>query len=382
MSSRTKRFKLLFSLLLGILFSKPGIHAQNDVTLYTPYINISVPPGESVDYTIEVINNGKGVENVPLSISGIPSGWNYTLKSGGYSVSQVSVLPGDRKSVNFRVEIPVQIEKGTYRFRLNAGSKGVLPLSVNVSKKGTFKTEFTCQQANMQGHSKSNFAYNAMLKNLTAGKQLYALVATAPPGWEVIFKANYKQATSVEIEPNLSTDIGIEINPPDNIEAGSYVIPVKASTNSTAAQLDLQVVISGSYNIMLTTPSGLLSSKITAGDTRKIDLIVNNTGSSVLSDINLSHTAPANWEVSFEPKKIDNLLAGKSAQVIATVKADKRAIPGDYETIFEAKTNEVSSKAAFRIFVRTPMIWGWIGVLIIAFAIGLVFYLFRKYGRR
>jgi uncharacterized membrane protein len=32
--------------------------------------------------------------------------------------------------------------------------------------------------------------------------------------------------------------------------------------------------------------------------------------------------------------------------------------------------------------VRTPMLWGWIGIFIIIAAIGIVWYLFRKYGRR
>ncbi len=381
MSSRTTHLKLL-SLICGIFFLSQFTQAQSDVTLYTPYTSISVPPGESVEYAVDIINNGKEVKNVPVSVSGIPKSWTYTMKSGGYTVTQVSVLPNDRKTLNLRVEIPVQVNKGNYRFRINAGSVGALPLNVNVSKQGTFKTEFTCNQINMQGNSNSTFTFNATLKNRNAEKQLYALVANAPVGWEVIFKANYKQATSVEIEPNLTSEIGIDINPPDNIETGTYVIPVKASTNATSASLDLQVVISGRYEMNVTTPTGLLSSKITAGDTRKIDLVVINTGSSILSDINLSATAPSNWEVSFEPKKIDNIMAGQSAKVVATVKADKRAIPGDYETVFEAKTNEVTSKATFRIFVRTPMIWGWMGILIILFAIGIVYYLFRKYGRR
>jgi uncharacterized membrane protein len=86
--------------------------------------------------------------------------------------------------------------------------------------------------------------------------------------------------------------------------------------------------------------------------------------------------------VSFEPKKIDNILAGKSALVKATIKADKKAIPGDYETTIIAKTNEISSQAAIRVFVRTPMLWGWVGVVVILISLGIVYNLFRKYGRR
>jgi uncharacterized membrane protein len=48
----------------------------------------------------------------------------------------------------------------------------------------------------------------------------------------------------------------------------------------------------------------------------------------------------------------------------------------------ECKTPEVSSKISFRISVETPLLWGWVGVLIILAALGSVWYLFRKYGRR
>ena len=64
------------------------------------------------------------------------------------------------------------------------------------------------------------------------------------------------------------------------------------------------------------------------------------------------------------------------------IKADKKAIPGDYVTNIEARTPETSSKLSFRISVETPLLLGWIGVIIIIIALGTVYYLFRKYGRR
>jgi uncharacterized membrane protein len=383
MLSRTKYFRQFLSLVLGILFLSSHIaFAAPGVTLYTPYTKISVPPGESIDYTIDVINNTTELQNVGISLSGIPKGWNYTLKSGGWTISQLSILPNERKSLSLKVEVPMQVNKGNYYLKIAAVGFSTLPLVINVSKQGTFKTEFTTDQSNMQGNNKSTFTFNATLKNRTADKQLYALMANVTPGWEVTFKANYKQATSVEIEANNSASVTIEMKAPENIGAGTYEIPVKATTNSTSATLNLQVVITGSYGVELTTPSGLLSTDITAGDTKRVPILVKNTGSSVLSDINLSFSAPANWDVTFEPKKIDNLLAGGSIQVFAAIKADKKAIPGDYVTNLEARTSEASSKATFRVSVKTSMLWGWVGVLIILIALGCVYYLFRKFGRR
>lgn len=132
----------------------------------------------------------------------------------------------------------------------------------------------------------------------------------------------------------------------------------------------------------LTTPRGLLSTDITAGDTKKIDLVIKNTGSAELKDIQLSSNKPADWEVSFEPSSIEKLAVGSSSQVTATIRASKKALPGDYITRIEAKTPEVNSNAEFRITVKTPLIYGWLGLVIIVGVLGGIFYLFRKYGRR
>lgn len=374
----------LFLSVLAICISTElsGAVKTDSVRLYTPYTKISVPPGQSIDYSIDVINNSSTIKNVDISLSGIPQGWNYDLKSGGWKIGQLSVLPGQLKSINLKVDVPLRINKGTYHFRLLAGEFGSLPLSITVSEKGTFTTEFTTTQSNMQGNSKSTLTYSANLKNGTAEKQLYALMANAPRGWLVTFKSNYQPVTSVNAEPNSTQSVTIEIKPPENAEAGTYKIPVSASTASTSANLDLEAVITGTFSMELSTPTGLLSSDITAGEEKRIEMVIKNTGTSGLQDIKFESSSPLNWTVSFDPKSIAFLQPGKSEQLTAIIKADKKSIPGDYVTNLEAKTPETTSRVSFRISVETPMLWGWIGVLIILLASGSVYYLFRKYGRR
>lgn len=124
-----------------------------------------------------------------------------------------------------------------------------------------------------------------------------------------------------------------------------------------------------------------MSTDVTAGDIKKIELEVRNTGSSLLKDIQLSANKPADWEVTFEPSKIDALKAGETSTVMATLKASK-SIARRLCDYHHGKTPEVNADAQFRVAVKTPMIWGWVGVLIIIATIGVVYYLFRKYGRR
>jgi len=380
---RTNHLNLLLVLVL-VLFpmSTRAYGADECVMLYTPYTKIAVPPGESINYSVDVINNCGEVKNASISVLGMPRGWKYEMKAGGWTVDQISVLPGEKKNFSFKVDVPFKVNKGTYHFTLTAPGVAELPLTVTVSEQGTYQTEFVTKQPNMQGNSKSTFNFNTTLKNQTADQQLYALMADVPRGWNVTFRVAGKQATSAQVEANSTQNVSIDITPPANVEAGSYKIPVRAATGTTSAELELEVVVTGSYQMELTTPRGLLSTDVTAGDIKKIELEVRNTGSSLLKDIQLSANKPADWEVTFEPSKIDALKAGETSTVMATLKASKKALPGDYVTTIMAKTPEVNADAQFRVAVKTPMIWGWVGVLIIIATIGVVYYLFRKYGRR
>ncbi|MBN2611897.1 MAG: hypothetical protein JXB00_10110 [Bacteroidales bacterium] len=373
--------KFLLPFTVYLFFASRAI-AADGISLYTPYTKISVPPGQSIDYTIDVKNNGSTTKNVSVSISGMPKGWTYTLKSGGWDVQQIAILPGDKKIFSLKVEVPLKVNKGNHVFRVVAGGYDVLPLTVNVSEQGTFKTEFTSEQANMQGHAKSNFSFTTKLKNFTGEKQTYSLWADAPQGWEVIFKPNYKQATAVEIDANGTVNISVDVKPPYNVQAGTYRIPVQAVNNVTSASLVLEVVIKGSYSSELTTPNGLLSARITAGREKRIELVVVNTGSSDLKNVVLGSSKPKNWDVVFKPDTLKHIIPGASAQAVATVKADDKAIPGDYVITISAQNPETSSRASFRMMVKTPLLWGWVGILLIISVIGVIYYLFRKYGRR
>jgi uncharacterized membrane protein len=364
------------------LLGAPATSLAQSSSLYTPYTEISVPPGESIDFPIDVINKGGSTRSADLTVEGLPKGWTCQMKAGGWTISRISVLPDEKKNFSLQVQVPLKVDKGSYRFFVSANGFSRLPLCVNVSRQGTFKTELTTDQANMAGAASSTFTFNARLRNSTTSSQVYALNATAPPGWKITFKASYKQVSSVNIEPNHTQDLVIEVDPPDEASAGSYKIPIVASTATTSADLPLEVSITGSYALQLTTPNGLLSTSATAGDNRHVELLVKNTGSADLKNIDLQSSAPASWAVSFQPAKIEGLQAGQTAQVSATIMPDSKAIAGDYMATLTAKTPETSAAAPMRVSVETSLLWSWSGILIILASVGAIYYLFRKYGRR
>ncbi len=369
---------LLLMLTLGVM----PAYAAGELDLYTKHASIAVTPGEKISYSLEVINNTSSIQTGRLSVSGLPSDWTYSLQSSSYSIDRISVKPESTETITLRVEVPYLVDKGTYSFNVNVDGISKLPLTITVTEQGIYSTELTVDQPNLQGHAKSNFNFSAKLENQSADTQNYALQYTAEPGWRVEFKVSGDSVTAVQVDPFASQTISINVTPPDQVEAGTYKIPIRAVNNDTSVETELEVVITGSYALKLSTPSGVLSADITAGGEKKLDLTVQNTGTIELKNINLSSVSPTNWEVTFEPAVIESLPAGETVNVQAIVKADKASIAGDYVASITARTSETSDSAVFRITVETSMLWGLIGVLIILVVIGGIYYLIRKYGRR
>ena len=169
---------------------EPGIEATPDALELYYYLAIAYHQAEQTDSVLsicsralehitpdtrkEVISDFYSImgdiyqlTNANLSVSGLSSSWKHEMKSGGWSLSQLSVLPKEKKTFNLKVEVPLKVNKGNYHFVVYAGN-AKLPLDVVVAQKGTYQTEFTTDQPNMQGNSKSTFTFSATLKNQTA----------------------------------------------------------------------------------------------------------------------------------------------------------------------------------------------------------------------
>lgn len=381
--TKTKAIIFMFALLFALIpYSATPAHAAGEITLFTPYKNITVQPGESINYSIDVSNNTSEIQNVALSVTGLPEGWTYTLTSGAWTIEEIGVKGGESETVRVEIEIPHNVEKGTYPFNILADGFTSLPLTVNISETGTYETEFTTDQANREGDADATFSYSMDLRNRTAEVQTYALNAEAPRGWDVAFILGSNHVTSAQVESDATQTITVQIDPPEGVTEGSYTIPVSASAGNTSSSTELEVVITGKYAMQLTTPKGLLSDEVTAGRSTKVELEVRNTGTTALTDVTLDFSAPLNWDVTFDKNTIDRIEAGETGKVIATIQSSDKAIPGDYVTSIVARTPEVSSQADFRIAVKTSMLWGWLGILIIAAVVAFIAWLFRKYGRR
>jgi uncharacterized membrane protein len=381
-----KKIITLFTVVLTLLIGIGASTTHANASLYTPYSGITATPGETIEYTIDVINNESEIQTYSFEVENLPEGWSHTISSNGSEIRQLSVRGNSEQKINIEVTVPLEINQADYRFNLVAtdqdGSRSTLPFLVTLSEKGTFKTEFTVDQPNLQGHTDSSFSYSAKLHNRTAEKQNYALTAKIPQGWGVQFQTGGENVTSVSVAPNSQESVTINVTPPENASADTYKLQASAAGSGTSEKVDLEAVITGSYDLLLTTPNGNLSTDLQSGQDKTLDLVVKNTGTAPLTNVKLSATAPPDWETKFEPSTIPEIAAGETTTIKATITASDEAIAGDYVTTFSASAAESTTDAQFRVSVETSTLWGLIGIAIIVAVVVGFYLIIKKYGRR
>ncbi|HRP55538.1 NEW3 domain-containing protein [Agriterribacter sp.] len=242
---------------------------------------------------------------------------------------------------------------------------------------------FTAHLINIESAVKDPFRYNASLYNGSGHTQVYRLQVRSPDGWITLFRTGGSQVTAVRLDSGKTQEITLEVMASPIAKPGKYNIPVSAvGDDGDSLRIELEAVVKGNYSLELTTPTGRLSDDITEGHSKQLRLVLKNTGSLPLDGLELSAKSPAQWSATFEPSKIERLDPGQTIEASATLSVPDKTIAGDYVTTFTAGNSYTTANAVFRMTVKTSLLSGWIGILVILLALGMVYYLIRKYGRR
>jgi len=367
-------------------------HAEGGLTLSTTYPGVTVSPGQEFTFDLVVKNESGVPQNVALSLSQLPEGWTARFTGNSKPVSRVFVdndEDNNTSKVSLVVKVPEDAPEGVQSIVATAtgqnGAVSSLQLDLNVSTQGYTQDTLTAQYQELAGSSTSTFNFSMTLKNNSGDQQGYSLAAPeVPQGWQVKFTtSSSQQISSVNLDAGRSETITVGVTPPVDVEPGKYIIPVTATSTGTPLKLDFAVYIIGTYEMKLSTPTGLLSVDAVAGQGSTVTLNIENTGNADLSNITLTaKSTPANWTVTFDKDTIETLPAGQSAQVTATIKPAKDAVTGDYVVSIQAKSTLASSQADFRVTVKTSTVWGIVGIVIIAAVVVALVLMFRKFGRR
>jgi len=368
----------------ALLAAAPGSLAANPVTLTTPYPAIEVAPGAKVNLTVSIETADAG--RVDLSLSDIPADWTATIRGGGFLVNGVQSDGTKATEVTLDVSVPESATAGTKRITLRAtsdGSVATLPIDVKVAPNAAGEVTLTTDFPELKGSSDASFSFNLTLSNDTPDDLTFGVVANGPPGWTVNAKVTSQaQAASAIVKAGETTAIEVTAEAPADAAAEVYPISVDATSGDKTAHADLSVEVTGSYKLTLTTPDGRLSANASAGGKTDLSLVLENTGTADIPDVTLSATAPTGWNVDFEPSTPVTVPANGQTQVTAHLTPSGNAIAGDYVTSFKASSDLANATADMRVTIETSLLWGAVGIALIALVLAGLWWTFRRYGRR
>jgi uncharacterized membrane protein len=226
--------------------------------------------------------------------------------------------------------------------------------------------------------------------------RVFDLTAIGPADWTTSITPSYprdKQILDIRMEPpaedeTVSTEmIVVTVTPASWLtpELGEYPITVTASSGELSSTIELKAVVTSvpaSYSIYLTTPDGVLSTDAQAGEDNYFTIAVANGGTGNVDSISLSTNKPRGWTVELTPTNISSITAGNFQTVEMNIKPPTDAIAGDYELIVRATGTQATDDVTIRVTVKSPAVWGWIGVGIIVLVIAGLAVIFIRFSRR
>lgn len=381
---------LMAAMLLGAM---PVCAAEvtEGIDMSTAYPGIMVKAGETVSFQLDFTSLDGSGQDVALSIASMPEEWSGYFKGNSSQISMVHVPAGadvQEDLADFSLSIPAETAEGAYTVELKAdagsGVTDILEIEVNVSEEEGGESSFSSEYPEQQGSTGSSFSFETTIVNNRGTNQTYSLAAEVPDGWQVTFTPSGESTnvTSIAVDAGSSQGMTVQVTPPTTVEKGDYEIPCTAISADDNMKAELSVEITGTYDVSLSTPDGRLSFDAYANKESSVTLSITNNGNVDLTNLNLTSSAPTDWEVTFSESTIDTLEAGATKEVTAYVTPCEDVLTGDYVTSVSISNSEASSSAEFRVSVKTSTTWGIAAVGIIVLLVCALGVIFKKYGRR
>jgi uncharacterized membrane protein len=385
-----RKLALAFGLLgLGAALAVPAaaqtttLRPPSSMQVTTPYPRVSVQPGSTVKMDLTVA--APTTQTVGLEVTGLPAGWTSTLRGGGFVVQGVTADPDRPATAQLEVKVPVEAKAGTYPFTVRGtgpGGPSDLGIQVTISEQVEQAVALTTDFDTLRGKPGDTFTYTLTVANNTSEKQVFAFDPKGPEGWSVTASPTAEtRASTATIDAGGTGTVTVTAVSQSTAKAGTFPLSVGVkAANGATAEIKLTAVLSGQTAMTLTSERLNLNAR--AGGTAHKTMSVTNTGSAPLSGVTFSAGAvPTDWEVTFEPDKLD-IPAGEQGDIVANIRPSKNAVAGDYALTITASAGTASSEAGLRITVKTTRWWGLIGILIVVAALGVLYGVFRKFGRR
>ncbi len=355
--------------------------------LTTDFPAMAARSGETTNVKIKLQNTDLPPQRVTLTVGGIPQGWKATVLGGGVPVAAAMPATNESVSLQLRIEVPANAQKGSQRVVLSAKgneASAELLLDIIIGQSLPARLSIKSKLPSQRGSANTSFEYPITVMNESDKDALVKLAAQAPQGFQTSFTEGFgsQEISSIPIEAGQSKELKVKVQPAGTTPAGDYPLVVSASVEGAQSVAQMAIQITGAPKLRITTENGRLSGEVEAGKVTPLNIIIENTGAAPAGAVTLSSSPPGDWKVEFEPKQIPMLAPGQKLPVQALVTPSSKAIAGDYMATLRANSGSESASAEFRLSVTTSTLWGLAGILVIIIALLLSVGAVARFGRR
>ena len=426
-TARAAAFGALVS--AAFLISHGAIAAQGpqQIVVTAPLFDVRVetfdPPAEGYNLDITIVNpTDRAIEAEARIIDGpdcpVPEQnalltgpecwklWQASLfrRVDALIVERVILKPNSRDTtLNFHFVVPFGTDNGEYVFRLGLfdgsrllddveynvtvavppGARVPPTRAIEIALPGGF--ELDARLDNQQGRVGESLTFAVTLRSRDTDPLSFSLGADTPPGWQVSYRPSFQKTRvgALSLAGAGSQNFDVEIVPPANAGPGTHTVTLTAASEGLEPRrLPLQIELGGVPDVNLTTGSGRLTEKITAGQSAELAVLVVNSGDEAADNVRFVAEAPPDWTVTLSENPIPRVEAGASVELGVTVEAPEQTVPGDYNLRLLTVVGAESDELQFRITAVQSSSFGFIGIaVIVAVIVGLAA-LFIRSGRR
>lgn len=354
----------------------------------TPHPELTIRPGETASIPVTLRNANLPPQRAELEVTGVPEGWEWSLRGGNREVGAVMVPPDATEEVKLELTpaegagggeaVPITVRA------VHGEGAAELPLLVSLSDRTQGGLELKADLPALRGSATTTFSFKVEVKNDSAEETLVNLVANVPDGFQTKFKRGFgsEEITGLPIEAGATEDITLEVTPPRSAPAGRYPVVMEVAGGGATATAELGIEVTGQPRLAISGPQERLSGEAVAGQEETFPFTLVNSGSAPATNIELSASQPSGWKVEFEPERLDMIAPNAVGEVNVKITPSERAIAGDYMVTVRANGGGVSESAQFRVTVNTSTVWGVAGVGVIAAAVLVLGMAVMRYGRR
>lgn len=229
------------------------------------------------------------------------------------------------------------------------------------------------------------------LSNTGYLNQTYSLRAETNSSLATSFSYQDFNVTNVYVGAGEEESVAATVEVPDTAELGTYDLSLVAENFTTLSE-SLQVEVRGAEverSISLDLRESYKQAQ--AGDEIEIPMWVRNegglrydSGGVSLENVQIDVSTPGGWDHSLSPESIGKLDSRESERVGLTVEIPEDAQTGDFFVEVSASSDETSmdEPEEVRVNIREESGMGVIGVILMAISLGMLIFVYRKFGRR